>query len=113
MQTRPRPLVALALAAFISVLAAGCGPSADPGSGTAAGSGSGGGGGGGQKDAERDELVKFAACMREHGVADFPDPTAAGDFDYGITVSGEVWTGALEACKDLRPAGSFSGNRST
>jgi hypothetical protein len=50
--------------------------------------------------------------MRENGVDDFPDPNAAGDFDYGISVSPQVWGAALDACRDLRPPGSFSGNRS-
>jgi hypothetical protein len=28
--------------------------------------------------------VKFAACMRENGVKDFPDPNTKGDFEYGV-----------------------------
>lgn len=57
------------------------------------------------------QAVEFAACMRANGVRDFPDPDASGNFDYGITVSGDQWTGALQACHDLQPAGSFSGDR--
>ena len=26
--------------------------------------------------------MKFAECIRAHGVSDFPDPDAKGDFDY-------------------------------
>ena len=35
----------------------------------------------------RDKAVKFAECMRAHGVSDFPDPDAKGDFDYGVSVT--------------------------
>ena len=100
---RRRPSTALALAALIGLVTAGCGSSPDA-TGTD-------GSGAGRQSVDQDKLVKFAACMRQNGVGDFPDPNAKGDFDYGISVSPSVWTGALEACKDLRPPGSFSGNR--
>ena len=29
----------------------------------------------------QEQAVKFAACMRENGVSDFPDPNASGEFD--------------------------------
>jgi hypothetical protein len=29
---------------------------------------------------DRDEAVKFAECLRENGVSDFPDPNAASEF---------------------------------
>lgn len=120
-------VAALALAVGIVLTGAGCSSDEPSGSGTAGssgsdgsgssgggGSGSGGSGSGGadQDTADRDRAVSFAACMRENGVDDFPDPDAAGAFDYGITVSGKVWTTALTACKDLQPPGSFSANRS-
>ena len=31
----------------------------------------------------RDKAVKFAECIRAHGVADFPDPNAKNEFEYG------------------------------
>ena len=60
---------------------------------------------------EREQGVKFAECVREHGVPDFPDPNASGDFEYGVSVTKEVWTKAVDACKDLQPAGTLTGNR--
>ena len=36
--------------------------------------------------------MKFAECIRAHGVPDFPDPDAKGEFDYGVSVSPAVWT---------------------
>jgi hypothetical protein len=59
----------------------------------------------------RDKAVKFAECIRAHGVADFPDPNAKGDFEYGVSVSPEVWKRATTACKDLQPPGTLSGKR--
>ena len=35
--------------------------------------------------------MKFAECMRENGVPDFPDPNASDDFVYGVSVSPAVW----------------------
>lgn len=59
------------------------------------------------------QAVRFAECMRQNGYADFPDPEPSGEFpSFGISVSPEVWTGALEACKDLQPPGSFSADLS-
>jgi hypothetical protein len=41
---------------------------------------------GGNKNAtNRDKAVRrFAECMRENGVREFPDPNASGAFAYGI-----------------------------
>jgi hypothetical protein len=119
-----RPLAALAM---LAVIVAGCssapggtdssgGKSTAPaGTGSSSGSGSrsGSAGTGGNKNATgRDKAVKFAACMRENGVPDFPDPNASGDFVYGVSVSPAVWQKALGACKDLQPPGSLSAKRS-
>jgi hypothetical protein len=60
---------------------------------------------------DRDKAVKFAECIRAHGVADFPDPNAKGDYEYGVSVSPEVWKRATTACKDLQPPGTLSGKR--
>jgi hypothetical protein len=68
----------------------------------------------GKKDVtDRDKAVKFAACMREHGVRDFPDPKASGEVPtMRIGVSPAVWDEAFGACKELQPAGSLSVKRS-
>jgi hypothetical protein len=81
MSRKLRPLAALAMVALIG---AGCSNgSAENGStGTASSAGTGG-----NKNAtDRDKAVKFAECMRENGVSDFPDPNAAGEFVYGAGV---------------------------
>ena len=59
--------------------------------------------------------MKFAECMRDNGVDEFPDPDASG----GLTIDGVVngssldtstptWKAAIATCKDLQPAG-FTG----
>ena len=102
---RLRPLVALALVAAIG---AGCGSNAPSETGTAAKSGTGGD----KKATDQDKAVKFAECIRAHGVRDFPDPNAKGDFEYGVSVTVTVWKQAINACKDLQPPGTLSSKRS-
>lgn len=110
MNGKPQLLVALALVASIGPIGAGCGSSTPSGTG-AAGS-SGGGSGGIAKATARDKGVKFAECVREHGVSDFPDPNAKGEFEYGVSVSPDVWKKAVGACKALQPPGTLSSKRS-
>ena len=98
MSARPRPLAALALVALIS---AGCGSNAPSETGS----------GGNQKLTARDKAVKFAECIRAHGVSDFPDPNAKNQFEYGVSVSPAVWQQATTACKDLQPPGTLSSKR--
>ncbi|MFI6299174.1 hypothetical protein ACIBEJ_46815 [Nonomuraea sp. NPDC050790] len=62
-----------------------------------------GDGGQSMDPARRDQMVKFAQCMRENGV-DVPDPTANG----GIMMTGgpgdeEKMKKAQESCKEFRP----------
>ena len=59
----------------------------------------------------RDKAVKFAECIRAHGVSDFPDPNAKNDFEYGVSVTPAVWKQATTACKDLQPPGTLSSKR--
>ena len=60
--------------------------------------------------------MKFAACMRDNGVGDFPDPDASG----GLTIDGVLngssldpgsaaWKAAIAACRELEPSG-FTGD---
>jgi hypothetical protein len=63
-----RPLAALAMVALIS--AARWNTPAETGTGSS----------GGNKNAtNRDKAVKFAECMRDNGVTEFPDPDASGE----------------------------------
>jgi hypothetical protein len=78
----------------------------------------GGGDGGRQLDpAERDAMVAFARCMREHGI-DMPDPTGDGltvrrDKGRGPDPDSEEFKAAERACDhflaDLRPGGGEGG----
>jgi hypothetical protein len=111
MSRKLRPLVALALVVLIGLISAGCGSNAPSETGTASSAGSAGTGG--NKNAtDQDKAVKFAECIREHGVPDFPDANEKGEFVFGINVSPAVWQKAVDACKDLQPPGTLSAERS-
>jgi len=106
MRTSTRPLARLTVLALITLGVAGCG------SGAAGSDDTGGGSGAQQAKAER-----FATCMREHGVRDFPDPDASGELTIdgvvngsGLDPDGPAWKRAAAACKDLQPAG-FTGRK--
>jgi hypothetical protein len=101
-------LAALGLVALISLISAGCGSNAPSETGTASSTGTGG-----NKNATgQDKAVKFAECMHNNGVSDFPDPNAKGEFVYGVSVSPAVFKKAVDACKDLQPPGALSAKRS-
>jgi hypothetical protein len=117
MRKKLRPLVALALVALTSLISAGCGSNAPSETGTAnsarsAGSAGSTGTGASKNVTDQDKAVKFAECIRAHGVPHFPDPDAKGDFAFGIDVSPAVWQKAVAACKDLQPPGALGGKRS-
>src|SRR5262245_16095963 len=95
-----RPLAALAMVALIS---AGCS--------NAPAQTSTGSSGGNTTTVTHEQAVKFAECIRNNGVRDFPDPDSSGDFVFGVNVSPEVWQKAVDACKDLQPPGTLSGTR--
>jgi hypothetical protein len=53
-------------------------------------------------------LLRFARCMREHGVADFPDPDAEGNFSVkpgstNLDPKSPGFERALQACRQLDP----------
>jgi hypothetical protein len=74
------------------------------------------GGGGGNKNAAHEQGVKFAQCMRDNGVKDFPDPDASGELTIEVVngssldPSSAAWDRAISACKDLEPPG-FTGHK--
>src|ERR671910_931044 len=96
-----RPLAALATVALIG---AGCSngsaENGNTGTGTASSTGTTSStsstgttsSGANKKLSARDKAVKFAECIRAHGVSDFPDPNAKNQFEYGVSVTPAVWT---------------------
>jgi hypothetical protein len=123
MSRKLRPPAALVLVALISLIGAGCGSNA-PADTTTAGAGSSGsarntasakssGTDVSTKATKREKAVKFAECVRAHGVPHFPDPGTSGDINFGVDVSKEVFTAAVDACKSLEPPGALSAQRST
>ena len=97
--------------AMLALLVAGCsnasaGASSRGGDSTAAIAGNG---------TAHEKAVAFAQCMRANGISAFPDPDASGEVRIdGVTngsavdTSSAAFTRALNACKDLEPAG-FTG----
>ena len=97
---RPRrPLIPASVVAIaaVSLLAAGCGSSNSSTSSDASGSGAP------QTQAqvqqENAELVRFADCIRSHGVSNFPDPTDPHAFKQASPAFGS----AMTACQHLLP----------
>jgi hypothetical protein len=97
MTRKLRPLAALAMVALIG---AGCSKDSD-GTGT-----------GNDAAANQTKAVRFAECMRDNGVAEFPDPDASGPMTVDGVVNGSTldpssaaWEAAIAACKDLQPSG--------
>jgi hypothetical protein len=99
----------LSLAVLVAVLGAGCSNSP---AGTADGSGS--------PAATRSAALKFAGCMRDNGVSQFPDPDASGTYTADglanqskLDTDSPAWKKAIAACKDLEPAGFTGYKRSS
>lgn len=97
----------IALAGLIS----GCGASASAGTG---------GGGSRNTAASAQQAVKFAQCMRNNGVSQFPDPNASGQLTIdavangsGLDTNAPAFKQALSACKDLEPTGFTGRTRSS
>ena len=109
-----RPLAALAMVALIG---AGCSDgSAENGDTGTAGSTGTGGNSDGTRTPQREKAVRFAECMRDNGVSEFPDPDASGELTIDGVVNGSSldtstasWKEAIAACKDLQPPG-FTGD---
>jgi len=101
MSSRLRPLAALAMIALIGAGCSNAPAETDSGSGTTT----------------RAQAVKFAQCMRDHGIKQFPDPDASGSLTIdgvangsSVDPSSPAFDRALSACRDLQPAG-FTGRK--
>jgi hypothetical protein len=100
----------------LSTLAAACSGGSPSGkvaqvgtTGSTKGSGSSSASGSGSPSDRREALVAFSACMRKHGVPNFPDPKAVGH-GYGLTIGDEManspqFKNAQQVCKKLLPNG--------
>lgn len=69
--------------------------------------------------ASTSQALKFAECMRTHGVSDFPDPGPSGDLTIdgvangsSIDTNSTAFQQAISACRQLEPAG-FTGRPRT
>jgi hypothetical protein len=53
--------------------------------------------------------VKWAQCIRTHGVPTFPDPNAQGAFDSGVfDPTSSAFQAASQDCRSLQPTGSVA-----
>ena len=116
MRRTPRPLVALALAGLIGLVSAGCGSDEPSKSGAASGTATASSTVTSTATADKnlskqEQAVKFAECMRANGVPHFPDPDTKGEYNFGVDVTPEVFTRAVDACKALKPPGALSAKR--
>jgi hypothetical protein len=66
----------------------------------------------GTTNAGQEQAVKFAECMRDNGITEFPDPDASGELTIDGVVNGSsldpgapAWEEAIGACKGLQPPG--------
>ena len=123
-----RTLRTLAAVAMVAMVGAGCADGSAENGNTATGNSNSGaiesaadpgnGNSSGNENATvRDKALRFAACMRDNGVSEFPDPDASG----GLTIDGVLngssldpdtpaWREAISACRDMQPPG-FTGRK--
>jgi mannose-6-phosphate isomerase-like protein (cupin superfamily) len=100
-------LLALARVIGLSLLASACG-----------GSNSDSRGSGSQNNPDLDALVDFSACMRQHGLPNFPDPKAGGGgyslsfgSENGIDPHSAQFKNAQQTCKKLLPNGGTANSQ--
>lgn len=72
--------------------------------------GSSGDDGGAGSSASGDSAVRFAACMREHGVTDFPDPVNGRITLSDTHADSGTMQAAQEACRRFAPQGDAGAN---
>ena len=81
-----------------------------------------GGGPGGEGNhqitpSEQSRYLKAAACIRSHGIPNFPDPTFSGGGVHiahqGLNESSPAFKAAVQACESLIPGGVHGGSSSS
>jgi hypothetical protein len=111
---RHRTLIATSvIAVAVVLLLAACGSSSGPSVAQSGGAASPAGGSGsigpgsvgpGSPDFTT-QLLKYAACVREHGVPNFPDPNANDGFAIHVDPSSPAFRAAQATCHKLLPGG--------
>ncbi|MDN3352840.1 hypothetical protein [Actinomadura sp. DC4] len=94
-------LLLAAAAAALTLTVAGCGGSGDSKSGSTGSTGS-------SANSALEKAVKYAQCMRENGVTNFPDPDKNGKFMIaagGPNKNTPQFKKAQQACKSQEPPG--------
>lgn len=125
-RTRRRVRVASLAPILIAVclVAAACGGGGTPAAGVASvgkstattdppAAGGGGGTGGGSKSSKYAAALAYSQCMRSHGIANFPDPSADGGIEIqggpnsssGPNPGSAAFKAADQACRHLLPNG--------
>ncbi len=103
--SRPVPAAARCLAAAVLVAMIGAGCSGAPADSTATGGDPNAPARATPDPAEqaelRDALLAFSACMRENGVADFPDPGANGIVEFHGDSDSSEFTSATQECDPI------------
>jgi hypothetical protein len=101
-RARPRPArttAAIIATAALALPAAACSGSASPAAGSPGAGGS----------ANSPSAVAYSACMRSHGVPNYPDPDSSGQLPKGdaqqFGVSTSQYQAAKQACRHLLPTG--------
>ncbi len=93
---------AIIVAAALALLVAACGSGGSPSSAGSGGSPNAGG------STTSPSAVAYSACMRSHGVPNFPDPSSSGQIPKGsaqqLGVSTSQYEAAQRACQHLIPA---------
>jgi hypothetical protein len=73
----------------------------------------GGSGNGSSSGSNTQAVIKFANCMRSHGVPNFPEPNAQGQElitgSSGLNPNSPQFQSAMQACQSLLPAGAVAG----
>jgi len=72
--------------------------------------------GGSVSPAVRAQILRYAACIRAHGVPNYPDPTFNGNAVNfgnlsGINPNSPAYQSALRACASLNPMNGHGGSR--
>jgi hypothetical protein len=102
----------LAIALLVTLAATGCGKAKDDGNRVATlgkGASPGGSSAPAGRGNEQEQLLKYAKCMRENGVPNFPDPKPAENGESTLDLPESVDPAAVDAaqkqCKQLLPNG--------